>query len=236
MQSIVLPIRWKSRWWRGSIGTSLPLCTVLLAWAATTAAEEPLQLKAPDGQVNVGRKVGGYYFVGKELQQEYEKLLKETDSLREEIAQGELSGKEAAERVRALEDELRRVREQIEATKTLVSVGTVSTQTETIEFELGAEKLLFLANISKVRLLGWDGPQVKCVLEKTVVTDGTEPDKQLAGIRLIHQHGPPPQEVGRSPAELDADFQKMLATPEGQKLTPEQVTRCAGHLEADFRG
>ena len=82
---------------------------------------------------------------------------------------------------------------------------------------------------------------VRCVLEKTVVTDGTEPDKQLAGIQLVHHHGPPPQDVGRSPEERDANFQKMLATPDGQKLTPEKVEQIreppgSGFLAIDFFG
>ncbi len=214
----------RCRNWSSALSQSI-LAAVLLAHGWSAIAEEPLKLSAdlPEGQAIVGGKFGGYYFAAKSLQEEYDKFLKQVDILRGEIRRGELTGREASERVRMLEGELRKVRETIESTKQLVSIGTVSTQTETFEFELGAEKLLFLANIAKVRLIGWDGPGVKCVLAKTVVTDGKDPDKQLAAIRLVHRHGPAPEDVGRSPEEREADFQKMLATPDGQKLTAEKV-------------
>jgi hypothetical protein len=72
-------------------------------------------------------------------------------------------------------------------------------------------------------LQGWDGSQVKCVLEKSVLAaDGRPVDEHLVGLKLIHKHGPAPEIVGRTDAEREAAEQKFLASPDGRKMTPGQ--------------
>ena len=57
---------------------------------------------------------------------------------------------------------------------------------------------------SHIRVEGWDGTQVKCVLEKTVVAADDKPvDEHLQGIKLVHRHGLAPNLVGHTPAEWE---------------------------------
>jgi hypothetical protein len=200
-------------------------------------AEDLLRLRAeaPGDQLIVGGKFGGYYYAAKPLKQEYDKLLLRVQSLRLEIVGGKISSQQAAGQVRELQNDLQRVRQLIETTKTFIAAGRISTKTETIEFELGPEGLLFLTGVPKVHLIGWDKPNVACVLEKTVVGDGDQPlDDHFAGIRLVHRHGAAKQEVGPSPEERRIDEEAFLASPDGKKLTPKQLKMRHGWMEKAF--
>ncbi|MGD0518868.1 MAG: hypothetical protein ABSA26_15135, partial [Thermoguttaceae bacterium] len=74
-----------------------------------------------------------------------------------------------------------------------------------------------------IRVEGWDGPQVKCVLEKTVIAPDGEPvDEHLKGIKMLHKHGLTPNLVGKTPAEREAEEQKFMAGPDGQALNERQ--------------
>ncbi len=196
----------------GAIGRHLP-------------ADEVRELKAdaPKDQLIVGGKLGGYYYAAKPLKEEYDRLRLQVQALRAEIIGGKIGGREAAAEVRTLQDDLERVRQLIDDTKTFIAVGNLSTKTETTEFSLGPEKLLFINGVSKVRLVGWDKPGVACVVEKTVVGNaGQSLDDQFAAIRLVYRHGPAQEEVGLSREERKASEDEFLASPEGMKLTAEQ--------------
>jgi hypothetical protein len=200
-------------------------------------AEDQLRLtgEAPKDQRIVGHTPGGYYFAAKPLKEEYDKLLDRVHALRLEIVGGKINSSKAAADVRVLQSELQRVRQLIDATKTFIATGKLSTKTEITEFELGPEKLLFINGPSKVQLIGWDQPKVKCVLDKTIVGDGEKPlDEHFAGIRLVHRHEAGPPEVGRSPEKQKADEEAFLASPEGKKLTPEQVQARHDWMEKAF--
>jgi hypothetical protein len=199
-------------------------------------ADEPLRLKAkmPKDQAIVGGKPGGYYYAAKSLKEEYDKLLGRVQTLRAEIGSRKISSQEATAQVLKLQEDLQKVRQLIDASKTFISPGVLETKTETIEFGLGPEQLLFLNNVAKVRLVGWEQPHVKCVLEKIIIGDGKQPlDDHFAGIRVVHRHGLEPEVVGRSAAERQADEIAFLASPDGKRLTDDQrATRAAWMTKA----
>jgi hypothetical protein len=202
-----------------------------------THAEDQLRLKAeaPKDQRIVGRTTGGYYFAAQPLKEEYDKLVDRVYALKLEIVDGKISSKTAAAEIRVLQSELQRVRQLIDATKTFIATGKLSTKTEITEFELGSEKLLFINGPSKVHLIGWDQPNVKCVLDKTVIGDGDQPlDNHFSEIRLIHRQGPTEAGVGQSPEKRMADEEAFLVSPDGKKLTPEQVQARHAWMEKAF--
>jgi len=215
----------------------LGVAVQLAALADNTRAEEPLRLKTelPKDQLIVGGKPGGFYYAAKDLKEQYDKLLGRVQTLRAEIGGRKISSQEATAQVRKLQEDLQKVRQLIDASKTFVSPGVLETKTETIEFGLGPDQLLFLNNIVKVRLVGWDEPQVKCVLEKIVIGDGKQSlDEHFAGMRLVHRHGLEKEVVGRSATERQADEIAFLASPDGQRLTDAQRTARAAWIAKAF--
>jgi hypothetical protein len=125
------------------------------------------------------------------------------------------------------------------------SLTQAQTEKQTVSFDLGAERCL-LITADNVRVVGWDGPGVKCELEKVVMSaDGKPDDEELKAIKLVHRHGRDPQKVGRTRAEIAADEERFQASETGQKLSPEasaqrgllveEISRSWSHL-ADFQG
>ncbi len=179
--------------------------------------------EAPPDQAIVGSKLGGSFFAPKPLKEKYDRLLSKVRSLDTEINEGTISGEQAKREIEQLRVELAEVRKQIEQEKTFVPAAKVHTKSDTTTFELGVERrLLILA--TKVRIVGWDQPGVKCVLEKAVLTAGDEAvDQDFEQMQVLHEHRFAENEVGKTAEELDAEEVAHLESPEGQKLDAKQL-------------
>jgi hypothetical protein len=173
---------------------------------------------APRGHELLKHQRGGAYFIARTLKEDYERLLAQVKALKQDLEAQRITGLEAERELRGLQDALEKLRAEIEEKKVLVRPVRIHQQTETTLFDLGAERLLVIT-ADNIRIEGWDGPQVKCVLEKTVLAADDKPvDEHLKGLQVVHRHGPAPNLVGRPAAETDAGERKFLASPDGKKL------------------
>lgn len=217
----------------------------LLAAAALAAAlcgaargeGEPLKAEgeAPADHVVLKSVPGGALFVAKDLKQQFDGLLARVRSLQAAVAGDQISGAEALAELRELEPKLDALRKEIEAKKVLVSPVEVQTQTEESTFDLGPEQLLVIT-ADRVRVVGWDKPQVKCVLEKSVFSvDGKAVDEELKAIRVVHHRRVAADLVGKTDAESDAEEQAFLASDAGRRLTEEQ-RKAREKLVREIRG
>jgi hypothetical protein len=199
---------------------------VLLALVGCLAAsaargQEPPRVEgaAPPGHDFLKHHLGGAYFVARGLKQDYDRLLDRVKSLKGDLDAERISGPEALRELRSLQTQLDKLRAEIEEKKVLVRPVKIHGQTETMLFDLGPERLLVIT-ADRIRIEGWDGPQVKCVLEKTVLAADEKPvDEHLKGLKVVHRHGRARDIVGRTQAEVDADEQKFYASPDGKKMT-----------------
>ena len=214
---------------RGAIvNFSLCLLPLVLVAFCTAPAEAQNNVRAkadaPPDHASISGGLGGHYFVPKPLKAKYDALVDQVRALEAEIGKGQISSQDAAAEVSTLRTQLEAVREEIEQQKKFVAAARVHTKTETTTYELGPEKsLLILA--AKVRVIGHDGPGIKCELAKTVLTPGeaAPADEEFEAIRVEHLHGFAPDLVGKPPAEVEAEEQALLQGPEGQQLKPEAL-------------
>lgn len=178
---------------------------------------------APPNQAIVGSKLGGRYFAPEALKESYDNLVSKVRSLETEVREGHITSAQAQQEIEQLQKELTEVREQIERQKKFVPAGEIHTQSDSITFKLGrSRRILILA--TKVRIVGWDKPEVKCVLEKTVLTPWDQTaDKHFEQIQVVHEHRMAPEIVGQTPEELQAEHAKFLESPEAKELTAEQL-------------
>jgi hypothetical protein len=200
------------------------ISAILVASAYGAAPDEPthVEAKAPENTVELRGAREGAWFVSEPLKQQYDALLGRVRALRADVDAERISGKDAERELEALQADLKRLREAIEKQKVLVAAVKVHQQSETTEFELGPARMLVLTADS-IKVEGWDGPKVKCVLEKTVIApDGKPVDADLRGLKLVHRHGPAPEIVGQPADARATEEAKFLASPDGAKLTPEQ--------------
>jgi hypothetical protein len=185
---------------------------------------------APD-QAIVGSKLGGSFFAPKPLKEKYNQLVSKARSLEIELNGGTISGQQAQQEIKQLRDELAATRAEIEKQKTFVPAAKIHTKSETTTYSLGSERrLLILA--SKVRILGWDKPEVQCVLEKVVLTADDQPaDEDLGQIQVVHEHRSAEKEIGKTAEDIEAEEAAYLQSTDGKKLNQKQVEYRRKFLE-----
>jgi hypothetical protein len=133
--------------------------------------------------------MAGAYFIAPPLMEKYKTLQKRVAALRAEIDGARIDSARARAEVAQYTEELNSLMEKINQAKLYIPGATVHKRAETVHFPIKADELL-LVDCEKVDVRGWDGPDVQCVLEKTVLDDGTgRVADDFAGIELVARKG-----------------------------------------------
>jgi hypothetical protein len=172
----------------------LSLMLFLAAGRALASADEPKSKKdarpqAPSDYRIFEQDMAGAYFIAPPLMDKYNALQKRVAALRAEIDGARIDPAKARAEVAAYTEELNGLLEKINHAKLYIPGATVHKRTETIHVPIQPDDLL-LVDCEKVDLRGWDGPDVQCVLEKTVLDDGSgKVANDFAGIELVARKG-----------------------------------------------
>ena len=166
----------------------LALVLVLIARAADGQdAKKKDTPRAPADYVIVEHDRVGAYFVARPLKEKYDALLKRLAALKDDIAEARIDSARARAETEAIGNDLATLRAEIDRTKLYFAAASVDSATVTESFPLAADDLL-LVDAQDIEIRGWDRPEVKCLVEKTVLGAG---DKQvaddLAGITLVRR-------------------------------------------------
>lgn len=200
--------------------TRLWVASLSLSGGIAFGQDERPPTKAPPNHVIVANAINGWYFVPKEFKEQYDATRTRLEGLQGDVDSGRLRVSEAQAELLALKGRLEALRKEIDAKRVLVAGATLHEQTETIEFELGPERLLAIT-ANHVRVVGWDGPKVKVELKKMVLAPDEKPvDDQLQAIKVAHQHGRA-EFAGMTQAEWEKHNREWLAQY-GAKLTQSQ--------------
>ncbi len=161
----------------------------VLVLGSLALADDPVKgrPRAPADYQIVSSDRAGAYFIARPLKDQYDKLVGRLASLRRDIAEARITSDEARGRVDQLSKELEDLKQQIEQAKIYIPGATVRTAKTTESFPITAEDFL-LVDASNVELRGWDKPEVRYVVEKTILSlDDQGVDEDIAGIRVIHR-------------------------------------------------
>jgi len=213
----------------------VPFCSlaVMLLFAASFLPASPAvaqpeiptaKAEGPADHTIVGAKLGGSFFAPKALKEKYDELLGKVRLLNAEIAEGRITGEQATRDISQLRTELEAVRKAIEEQKKFVPVARIHTKSDSMTFKLGSERrLLILAD--KVRIVGWDQPEVKCVFDKTVLATGNQNvGIDLEVMRVVHRHRRADDEIGELQEEQDGqkarftDWQRIYRPLQGRTI------------------
>ncbi len=155
-----------------------------LALADDQVKERP---RAPADYQIVSSDRAGAYFIARPLKDRYDQLVGQLATLRRDIALARITSDEARRRVDLLSKELQGLKQQIEQAKIYIPGATVHHAKTTESFTIAADDFL-LVDASNVELRGWDKPEVRYVIEKTILSlNDNGVDENLAGISVIHR-------------------------------------------------
>jgi hypothetical protein len=172
------------------------LITILVVSAglASARAQEPKQRKparpvAPGDARIFQSDLAGAYYVARPLMEKYETLKKRVAELRADIDGARIDSTRARADVAALQAELSELLKTIDQAKYYIAGATVHKQTETVHVPIRPDDVVLIDSDS-VDIRGWDGPDVRCELEETVLDDGTQKvADDFAGIKLVSRKG-----------------------------------------------
>ncbi|HVX09642.1 MAG TPA: hypothetical protein VHC22_00435 [Pirellulales bacterium] len=218
---------------------SLATCIIGAFVAAGRAAADddgrPAKKSVPPDHEVLTNTRGGAYVINKQLKKKYDDLLARAGRLKRDVAESRVASGDALQQLRDLQAQLDELRTEIEQKKQFVSPLVVQVQSEEMSFDLGPERMLVIT-ADQVRLVGWNGQQVKCVLEKSVLSKTDEAQAaEFAAMRVHHGQGVAPNLVGATDAERDADEEKFLASEQGRQLS-EAALANRRELLASIRG
>jgi hypothetical protein len=193
-----------------------------LAHAVRAAEPQYPTAQARPNQAVLKFAGGGVYYVAQDLKKAHDRLMEQMRSLKNQVDDADISGDEALNQLAKLKRELDSLQRRMDEGKVFVTPYKMNKQTDTFTFDVGPEKLVVIT-ADDLKIEGWAGPGVKCVLEKTVLTAGGESaEPHLKALQIVHRHGRAPQIVGQTNAEIDADERRFLDSPDGRKLNEAQ--------------
>ena len=172
----------------------LTMTIVLGAGLVPGSGDEPkskqdTRPRAPGDYRIFEQDMAGAYFIARPLKERYDVLRKRAASLRSEIDGARIDPARARAEVSALQAELNDLLRTIDHAKLYIPGATVHKRTETTHVPIKPDDLL-LVDCQDVEVRGWDGPDVQCVLEKTVLDDDSgKVADDFAGIELVARKG-----------------------------------------------
>ncbi len=172
----------------------LILTLVLGAGLAPASGDEPKSKKdarpqAPGDYRIFEQDMAGAYFIARPLMEKYDALRKRVAGLRADIAGARIDSARARAEVAALQAELNGLLQTIDQAKLYIPGATVHRRTETTHVPIQPDDLL-LVDCENVEVRGWDGPDIQCVLERTVLDDDSgKVADDFAGIELVARKG-----------------------------------------------
>ena len=212
-----------------SMRNPVSLAVVMLSLAMTPSIvvgaddDQTVHGEAPPEYGVLGHTRGGAFFVPKDLLEKQDQLLARVGRLKADIAAGRIKGEAALAELKTLEPQLDSLRKELQSKKVLVSPVKVQKQTEELLFDLGPERML-IVTADHLRVIGWDGPKVKCVLEKTLLAAGDKPEPdEFKALKLTHRLGQAPELVGRTAEAVSEEEKKFLAEHSAKPLSESQM-------------
>ena len=192
-----------------SVCMALALCALARGQEKKEPAEnKPAVATAPPNMVPWGKTREGSYFVDKELLERYEACRARLAEVRDAIARGDATSDAATKSLDEIQRDAEALRKELEAKKVLVAAYQVFSQTSETTFPLSDERLVIITG-DHVIVRGWEGPGIKCVLEKTIISQAPPAASEFDAINVQHEVMSAKEMVGSTQAERDEQERKF---------------------------
>jgi hypothetical protein len=205
--------------WIGCSGQALSVQTLSVQTLSAQQKAERIEgvAIAPPNTRQYQSAIGGGYYVDRSLLDRYEATKTELEQAKVAFARG--SGEPAT--LAALNSKLEALLDEIEGKKVLVLAFRVRTKTTEEIIPVGDEGLVIIT-ADDVIVRGWDGPGIKCVVEKTVLGKEEPQESDLDAIQIDHDLTIAEEQVGVTAEKREEQEIAYMSSEAGKKLTDEQ--------------
>ncbi|QDT09841.1 hypothetical protein [Planctomycetes bacterium K23_9] len=202
--------------------TRIPSAVLLFFAFAVPFADAEDRLKAsaqaPANHVSFRSTATGGLYVDQELMAEYVAAKDRYESLRRNRYRSADFLGLAAEEFLAAEKKFVALAAKVESAAVLVSPFTVYRRRETESFQLGSSNQIVIT-ADDVNLRGWNGDDIKCVVEKAVLGTESPDDAEFDAIKVEHEVRPADDWVGVTDEVRKQQEDAFLESKSGKDAT-----------------
>lgn len=215
------------RWFTCLIG-----CVCLLATTVGWSQEYPTATVVPHLGV-LEHTATGVMYVDENLLKEYTQLKQQVDDVRGQVFRSGGSAKAMLEKLAALEQEFETLRAKIDGQKVHAQPFGVFSRRDTQSFDIGdAQQIVITSDDVIVR--GWNGKNIKCVVEKFVLGEEEPGNSEFEAIVVKHEVRLADDLLGMSDQARETYEKKYLKSEAGKKLT-QQGLQSRARFNAEIR-
>jgi hypothetical protein len=133
------------------------------------ADDNPGKTRAPADYEVLKSDRAGAYFIAKPLKEKHDRLIRELAALRREISEARADPAAARRKLDQLATDLKALRLTIDQGKLYIPGAKVHTDSSSGTLKIASSDLL-LIDSTNVEIHAWDGPEIRCMVEKTVLS------------------------------------------------------------------
>ena len=198
-------------------------CLLLMLPRAVSAdeTEKDNHATAPENHSIIRSGHGGAWYIPNELWNRYTELKTQAERLNNAIDRGERDSASAIQEIERLKNDLVLLDRQIEDVKVFVSPMKLYEQTDTYEFELSPTRAVIIV-ADDVQLESWDGPGIRCVMKKSILSKEPPTAEEFAQILIEHELKVADELVGTTAEQRTASDLEFLNSPNAKTMTDEQ--------------
>jgi hypothetical protein len=190
----------------------------MLVFASDCSSQDYPTATAPPNLDILEHTPTGVLYADQELVKQHKQLQTQLNDLRGRLFSDVRLSNAKRDELAGLETELQQLRTKIDKTKFHAQPFGVFTQRDTQSFDLGEAQQIVITS-DDVILRGWNGKNIKCVIEKSVLAAAEPEASEFAAIAVKHETRLADDLVGLSDQARAAGEQEFLASEAGQKLT-----------------
>ncbi len=205
-----------------------PLIAILYSCfvASGSWGQEHPTATAPPNLAVLEHTPTGVMYADKDLVKQYTQLKDQINDVRGRLFRdGRLANAKRNELVE-LEEQRQQLHAKIDETKFHAQPFGVFTQRDTQSFDLGEARQIVITS-DDVILRGWNGKNIKCVIEKFVLAEAEPDASEFAAIAVKHERRLADDLVGMSDEARAAAEQEFLASEAGEQLSEQGRTSRA---------
>lgn len=181
---------------------------------------DEITAQAPPNHEVFKHTATGVVYIPSDLAKKWEQLQRELESSNDELKHS--PSESAREKSARLLQGKQELEQQIEKKQVLVEPFNSYQRRETIEIGLSESGNIVITS-DEVRIRGWNGDKIKCVVEKFILGTEQPSDGEFSAIKVEHQIRDAADLVGKTAEARAKEEAKYLASEQGRQLSPEAL-------------
>lgn len=183
---------------------------------------DKFEVMGPENHAILDVVRGGAFFIPADVYRQRAELQEDIELLQRRVDRKQIDQATFDNEIKALEQLKEEIDKTVERTKVFAPYGKLFSQTDTYEFELGKDACIAVITDS-ITIESWEGKTIRCVMEKTILTDEKPTADQFDAIRVEHNLEVNTELFGQTEAQASQKLNEFLASAEAKSMSDDSI-------------